>query len=327
MTNKEQGQIDQSAFNKRSDSAAELLKQSMGLPQAQVEVDANGRPPAPPPPAGSYAATAREEVIAAQERATQVQQAAQPPIVEPAEPTLQAPQTPEPSEKASERISDLVTKLRDKDQAVQQLQAQQTQSAEQIAEMKQLVESLRLERETLRTAALDTLDPEERQKVIGQMELQTAIQQTQDKILASIQPKLARIDEHELARDYESLSQKYPGFDPTVHPELIQHVRTQNPALSVEMAFRAAASNDELGVSGASPANPVPPSLAPNQTGIPRSVPQPASQQSGSTPESEVAQEAADAYKLLRSKDSQDNKAGMKALDAMLGKRLFGVTQ
>lgn len=297
----------------------------MGLPQAQVEVDANGRPPAPPPPEGSYAATALNEAVAAQ---TQVQagaaQVSQPaPVTPMVEPLTAAPVTPEPSAKATERISDLVTKLRDKDQQYQQLQAQQTQSAEQIAELRQQAESFRLEREQLRTAALDTLDPEERQKVIGQMELQTAIQQTQDKILAEIQPKLARIDEHELAREYEGLSQKYPGFNPTIHPELIQHVRSQNPALSVELAFRAVASNDELGVSGASPANPVPPSLAPNQTGIPRSVPQPASQQQ-STPESEVAQEAAEAYKLLRSTASQDQKAGMRALDTMLGKRIFG---
>lgn len=324
--NENPGQIDQSAFNKRSDSAASLLKQSMGLPEAQVEVDANGRLPAPPPPDGSYAALAREEVNAAQVAAQQAEQAGRPPIDAPAEPQLQEPQTTEPSEKASERISDLVTKLRDKDQQFQQLQTQQTQSAEEIAQMKQLVETLRLEREQLKQAALDTLDPEERQKVIGQMELQNTIQQAQDKILSAIQPRLARIDEHELAREFETLSLKYPGFNAKVHPELIQHVRNQNPALSVELAFRAVASNEELGVGSTRPANPVPPSIAPNQTGIPRSVPQQVTPQTDSTPESEVAQEAADAYKLLRSKDSQDNKAGMKAVDAMLSKRIFGAT-
>lgn len=296
----------------------------MGLPQAQVEVDENGRPPAPPPPDGSYAAVAHDEAVAAQARIQQAEQAQPPAIPIPTEPQPQEPQAPITSDKASERITDLVSKLRNKDQEFQQLQSQQTQSAGQIAEMKQLVETLRSEREQLKQAALDTLDPEERARIIGQMELKNAVQQAQDTLLAQLQPRLARIDEHDLAREYESLSLKYPGFNARVHPELIQQFRSQNPACSAELAFRAVASNEELGVSGARPANPVPPSLAPNQAGIPRSVPQQASQQSQTTPEQEIAQEADAAYALLRSKDSKDNKAGMRAVDAMLGKRIFG---
>jgi uncharacterized protein YdcH (DUF465 family) len=296
----------------------------MGLPQAQVEVDANGRPPAPPPPEGSYADMARQEVISAQEQLQQAVPAPPPPVVAPTEPQQLEQQTNEPSEKASDRISDLVSKLRTKDQEFQQLQAQHTQTAGQIAEMKQLVESLRSEREQLKQAALESLDPEERARVIGQMELQNAVQQAQEKLLSTLQPRLAKIDEHELAREFESLSLKYPGFNPQVHPELIQHVRSQNPALSVELAFRAVASNDELGVSSARSANPVPPSLAPNQTGVPRSVPSQAAPQNSSTPEQEIQDESAAAYKLLRSKDSADQKAGMRAVDAVLGKRIFG---
>ena len=138
------------------------------------------------------------------------------------------------------------------------------------------------------------------------------------------EPRLARIDEHSLAREYESVAALYPGgFDPRVHPELIKQFRAQNPNCSVELAFRAVATDDELGVGRARAANPVPPSIAPSHSGIPKSVPTQQVSHPHSTPDDEIALEAASAFKLMRSKDPADHKAGMRGIDANLAKRLF----
>lgn len=326
-----QGQEDQSAFNKRSDNAAQALKQAMGLPNAQVEVDANGRPPAPPPPKDSYAALAaaqyRDEAVAAQARLHQAEQAAQQPDQDTTPPTPREQLTNDISDKAAERISDLVSKLRDKDQQFQQLQTQHTQTAAQIDEMKQIVENLRREREELRRTSLESLDPEERARILGQLELQDAMQRAQEQILSELRPRLERIDQHELAREYDALARDFPGvFDARVHPELITQFRKGNPNCSVRLAFQAVLSPDELHRlgGGARPANPVPPSIAPTHTGIPKSVPtQHVSHPHRSDPDAEIAEEAQAAYKLLRSRDSADQKQGMRAVDAMLNKRLF----
>lgn len=296
----------------------------MGLPEAQVQVDANGRPPAPPPPEGSYAAQIRDEVIAAQARLQQAEPASQPPVPSDPPPTPREQLTNDISDKAAERISELVARLREREQEFQQLQTIHKQSSEKLAELERLAEQLRSEREQLRKAQLDSMDPEERARLLGQMQLQEALQQAEQRLLQELQPRLERIDRHELAREYDALAQKYQGgFNPKVHPQLIEQFRAANPNCSVELAFRAVASDEELGVGRARNASPVPPSLAPSHSGIPKSIPTQEVSHPRSTPESEIAEEAAQAFKLLRSKDHQDNKVGMRAIEANLAKRLF----
>lgn len=320
----EQGQPEASSFNQRSDNAASLLKQAMDLPPAQVEVDENGRPPAPPPPEGSYVRQAHDEAVAAQARIQQAEQAPSQPT-EPIPPSPREQLTNDVSDKAADRIKDLVDKLRDKDQAHQQLQANFQQSAAELAELKQLAGQLRSEREQLRQAQLETLDPEERARILGQIELQEAMQAAEQRILSQLQPKLEKIDRHEVAREYETLASKYPGgFDPTVHPTLIDQFREKNPNCSIELAFRAVASNEELGVGSGRNANPVPPSLAPSHSGVPKSVNLQQVSQPNNGPVDEIAEESAAAYKLMRSKDHNDNKAGIRAIDSLISKRLFG---
>jgi len=321
----EQGNEQGSAFNQRSDNAAEQLKAAMGLQESKVVVDAQGNPPAPPPPEGSYAKANFDEAQAAAARIYQAEQAqqVQPPVSD--QPTPREQFTPEISDKAAERIQDLVTKLRDKDQEFQQLQASQSQSDGRIAELTQAAEQLRAQHEAILAQRLEELSPEERAAVIGNQQIAQAVQDAENRLLARLQPRLDRLDEHTLAGEYEALASKYPdGFDVRVHPDLIKQFRENNPRCSVELAFRAVATDEELGVGRARPANPIPPSLAPSHTGIPKSVPTQQVSHPQTTPDQEIRQEAARAYELLRSKDSQDQKAGMRAVDANLHNRLFG---
>lgn len=324
MTNQETQQR-ASDFTQRSDSAATRLKEAMGLPQKQVQVDANGRPPAPPPPENSYARMAYDEAVAAQARITQAEQAKQPvpeqePIPEPRDYPAQ-----NVSDKAAERIQELVAKLREKDQTLQQLQASHSQSEAQIAELRQAAEQLRAQQEELLAKRLEELTPEERAAVIGQQQVQEAITAAEQRILQRIAPRLERLDEQALASEYEKLAARYPkGFDPRVHPELIAEFRKSNPRCSVEMAFRAVATDEELSAGRASSAPPVPPSLAPNHSGIPKSVHLQQVSQPASDPAAEIAEEAAAAYKLMRSGDPNERTAGMRAIQDNLAKRLFG---
>lgn len=312
-------------FNERSDNAASQLKQAMGLPESKVTVDANGNPPAQPPGEGTYARAAHDEVVAAQARINQAEQAqqAQPPV--PDQPTPREQFTPELSEKAEARIKDLVDKLRDKDQAFQQLQASNSQSEAQIAELRGVAEQLQANQAELMAAQLENLSPEERAQVVGNAQVNQAVQAAEQRILSQLQPALATIGEQTLAREYEAVAAKFPdGFDPRVHPELISHFRSQNPNCSVELAFKAVASLDELGVGSARPANPIPPSLAPSHSGIPKSVPTQQVSHPHADPNAEVAEEASRAYALMRSNNHNDHKAGMKAIEANLKARLFG---
>ncbi|MEE8518712.1 MAG: hypothetical protein V3S98_06270 [Dehalococcoidia bacterium] len=321
----EQGNEQGSAFNQRSDSAAAQLKQAMGLPESQVTVDAQGNPPAPPPPEGSYARSGYDEAQAAATRISQAEQAqqVQPPV--PDQPTPREQFTPEISDKAAERIQDLVNKLREKDQAFQLLQASQSNADSKITELTQAAEQLRAQHEAVLAQRLEELSPEDRAAVIGNQQIAQAVQDAETRLLQRLQPRLDRLDEQTVARDYEGLAGKYPGgFNPRVHPDLIKQFRDRNPNCSVELAFRAVATDEELGVGRASPANPIPPSLAPSHTGIPKSVPTQRVSHPQSTPDQEIREEAAQAFNLLRSKDSADQKAGMRALDANLHNRLFG---
>lgn len=319
---------EQNSFTQRSDNAAAQLKAAMNLPESKVTVDANGQPPAPPPPDGSYARANYDEAVAAQARIQQAEaeaEARQLPADGP-----RVAETPREltedqlSDKASERIQDLVSKLREKDQAVQQLQASNQQSETQIAELKQMAEQLKQQHDQFMAKQLEDLDPEERARILGDLHVQQAVQAAEQRIMQQLQPALSSIGETVLAREYEAVAAKYPqGFDPRVHPELIKQFREMNPNCSVELAFRAVATNEELGLGENRAAPRVPPTLAPTHTGVPKSVPtQHVSQPSN--PAEEVAQEAQQAFALLRDPAAVSQRTGMRALDNVIAKRLFG---
>lgn len=338
-----QGQPEQSAFNQRSDSAALALKgdlsrqlsamtgQQVDLPSVQVPVNEQGQPITPEqvPPTGSYArqeweqqraARAQSDALAAHQRATHPQGYA--PGGQAAQPEQQREEHEQLSQRAQERITSLVSQLRQKDQDYQQLQTQMQQRDASAQELQAQLAASQQQINTIMREHLDSLDPETRAQILMDARLQQAVAQSEQRILHALQPQLRVLHQRHEQTERANLSGRYAGYSPMEHDHLIDEFRRRNPNCSIEQAFRAVATPEELSVGGHRPANPPPPAVPPgNGAAMPRYLPQ---QHSQPDPVEQMRQDAAEAARLARSLDPEDQKRSKALFDKNLRDRLGG---
>lgn len=325
-----------SAFNQRADNAALRLKDQLGqeisartgeevvLPPTPVPVNDEGNPVGAPPPEGSYARQAYDQ--AQQDQALEYQrQAAQkaydPSVQPPQDPSQNPPQPPEqPSQRAQERITSLVSQLRTKDQEFQQLQESQGQQSTTVAELQSKLKAQDDMMNQMLQQNMESLDPETRQQVMSDARIGQAVAASEQRILQSVGPQLQALQERNHQLEKGRLSGRYSGYDPGVHDVLIDEFRRANPNCSVEQAFRACATAEELAVGGHRPANPPPPALAPgNGSTAPRYIPTPTEQVD---PVQQIRADAAKAAELARSSDPEDQKRATAMWNKNLSDRL-----
>lgn len=323
-----------SNFDARADHAALALRQGLKrqgreLPdRAPVEVDSNGKPPAPLPPQGSYARQAMELAQRQQAqrlpapgqaapRAEEMQEQApsNPPAQPAAEPT---------SPRAEARIQELVTQLRAKDQELQQAMEMGKRATETATQFQQRLAQLEQQHQQMLQANLENLDPDTRMQVMADARLQQRMDEFEQRILGRIQPKLAHLETTAAQAEMHALAQKYPGFVYQTHAPLIAQFRESNPRCSIEQAFRAVAEPEELVTRQAARAPAVPPFVPPGNGDLGAARYAPQVQRAQPKPEDELVEESRRIAELRRSTDPAKQKEGMQLLDQHLKRRLGG---
>lgn len=327
-----QPQPQQSAFNQRADTAALALKDQLGrelstrtgqqvvLPPSPVPVNEAGNPVGQLPPEGSYARQAfdQQQQLAQQQAVQQAQHAQDPTQGSP------PPEPPQPAEdlspRAQERISSLVSQLRQKDQEFQQLQQQQSQQSSTVEELQAQLTAQKNLMQNVLEQNLENLDPETRAQVMADARISQQVALSEQKILRTVGPQLQRLVERNEQLEKSQLSGRYRGYDPGTHDVLIDEFRRGNPNCSIEQAFRAVATPDELSVAGNRPANAPPPQMPPsNGSTAPRYIPTPSQQVD---PAEQMRADAARAAELARSLDPQDQKEANRLWHKNLSDRL-----
>lgn len=320
-----------SNFNARSDHAARALKADLSrqlgkdIPSRQVQVDANGQPAPPLPPEGSYARMALEQQRQAQAQRPQLQdqpQAQQEDVRAP-EPAPEARQPePEQSSNAQRRFSELTQTLRQKDQELQAERAQrQALEAERAKELARL-QAMEQQYQQLVGQNLEALDPETRQQVLMDARLKEVEVGVENRLMGKLTPVLTRLQQSATQGEYAKLSQKYQGFDPQVHPELIEIFRGENPHCTVEQAFKAVATPDELQGRQSDRAAAIPPIALPTGNGnaAPRYIPPPQAQENSK--EAELSRLRERAFQLTHSAKPEDRREANKAVEELIRARI-----
>lgn len=335
-----QGQPEQSAFNQRSDTAAAVLKgdisrqlsaltgQHVELPPSPVPVNEQGQPITQQnlPPEGSYArqameqqraARAQSDALAAHQRATHPQ-GYQPGQQPPPQPPQQQPD--ELSQRAQERISSLVSQLRQKDQEYAGLQQQLQQREATAQELHAQLQASQRQLHSIMQEHLENLDPETRAQVLADARIGQAVAQSEQRILQALQPRLDALYQRNDQLEKSRLGGSYPGYNPMVHDQLIDEFRRQNRHCSIEQAFRAVATPEELSRATSRPANAPPPAVPPGNGALtPRHMPQPSNQPD---PVEQMRLDAQEASRLARSLDPEDQKAAERLWHKNLSDRL-----
>lgn len=331
-----QPEQNQSAFNQRADSAALRLKDTLGrelsaqtgeqvvLPPTPVPVGQDGNPVGQLPPEGSYARDQIEQQQQQQALEYQRQQAQQAydPNRQPnqVDPQGQPPQQEQTSQRAQERITSLVSQLRTKDQEFQQLQQQQSQQSTTVEELQSQLTAQKQLMNNMLEQNLENLDPETRAQVMADARTRQAVAESEHRILQRVGPQLQAIQDRNMQLEKSGLSGTYQGYDPMVHDTLIDEFRRSNPNCSVEQAFRACATPQELSVGSSRPANAPPPAMAPGGgNSAPRYMPQQTNQPD---PAQQIRDDAARAAELARSTNPEDQKAATRLWHKNLADRL-----
>lgn len=344
-----QTQETKSQFDAQADKAALALRRQVQDRGAQIAdsgavlVGPDGKPPPPPPPEGSYARMAmdqaaaqaqrdmgqptQEQVLGDQPPAGTTEQSVDGSVAPPLTPPGQTPQgTPGDalSENAQRRIGELVSKLREKDQALELLQHEVAQGQQKADGATGELEALRAQYQQMVDSNLDQLDPDTRAQVMNDARMRDMMGKFEQSILSKLEPRISGIAENQRADEMLALSGKYPAFDLQIHGHLIEAVRAKNPNLSVEQAFLAATVDtpEERQTREAAAAFAVPPVLPPGNGAAPKYIPEPAPAQSD--PEGELRTDAARIAVLRRSSDPLEQKAGMDLAFKNIGERLFG---
>ena len=329
------GEKPPSQFDARADNAALALRANLKgkgreMPdRAPVQVDANGKPPAPLPPQGSYARQALE-LEQRRQQAAQGQANGHPP--QRAEDLAQDPapedQPPQPdaqptSPRAEQRIQELVGQLRQKDAELAEAISMGKKATETATQFQQRLTALETEHQTMIQQNLDHLDPATRAEVLADARFSKRMDEMEQRIMGRLQPTLSHLTQTAVQQEMSALSQKYPGFNYHVHAPLIEQFRASNPRCSIEQAFRAVAEPEELGTRSASRAQVVPPIVPPGNgdLGTARFTPQ---RRNEPRPEDELVEESRRIAELRRSTDPAKQKEGMQLLDAHLKRRLGG---
>lgn len=335
-----QGQpTEQSAFNQRSDSAAAALKgdisrqlsaltgQQVDLPPSPVPVNEQGQPVGQEqvPPEGSYARQQWDRQRAAREQSAalaQHQRATHPQGYEAGNPPPQPPQQqPEDlSQRAQERISTLVSQLRQKDQDYAGLQQQLQQREVTAQELQAQLQASQRQLHGIMQEHLENLDPETRAQVLADARIGQAVAQSEQRILQAVQPRLDALYQRNDQLEKARLGNTYSGYSPGVHDQMIDEFRARNQNCSIEQAFRAVATPEELSQATSRPANAPPPAVPPgNGSPTPRHMPQ---QHAQPDPVEQMRADASEAARLARSLDPDDQKAAAALFDKNIRERL-----
>jgi len=304
-----------SNLEERTDSAAERLKQSMGLPLSKVD---NSQAYAQQqPPEGSYAAQARQQQQQqAQERPAQrvVDEANS--VAAQYETAQQAEET-ELSPRANERIAELARQRREFEQRAAMAEAEQQKILQDNQRLSQEFQKLQEQYQQVLENNLENLDPEDRARVMAEANARQVADSVERRLLEKMQPIMAAIEGNNFQMELQSLAQKYPAFQQDVHASKIAALKRSAPALSVEQAFRAIASDEELRES-AGPQ--VPPIVAPRGTRGTAHIAEPPRKD----PETELAEQQSQWMELNRSRNPDDQRKAAALLQQHLKNRLFG---
>lgn len=336
MTDTQGQPTEESAFNARADSAALKVKDQLGrelsaltgeqvvLPPTPVAVGADGQPAGPLPPDGSYARQAiqDQQQLAADRAAMQAQAQGQEPPAPQGQPPALPPQEPQEqiTPRAQERIQSLVDQLRQKDQDFATLQASQTSNATTVEELRSELTASRDQMTNLMEEHMESLDPEARQQVLSDTRIRQAVADSEKRILGTVTPQLQALHTRNNQLEKVRMSGIYSGYDPVVHDGLIDEFRKGNPNCSIEQAFRAVATPEELSVSGAGRVHAPPPAVPPgNGAPTPRYLPDQVKQPD---PIQQMRDDANRAAELARSADPNDQKAATALWHQNLADRL-----
>lgn len=328
-----------SQFNSQSDQAALALRQSMigrgvAIPESgAVEVGTDGKPAPMPPPEGSYAAMAAERVAQQQQAlgdqplaGTLEQQvdgsiAPPPPLVpEPQQTAVE----PAHSERAENRIRDLVAQLREKDRENQHLHSQAQATGESVAEMQSRLTGMQQQYEQLVAQNLDNLDPETRQQVEQDARMTEMFARFEQSMMQRIMPHIDGVKQQTVHTEMMKLGETFPRFDIQIHGPLVDTYRGKNPNSSVMQAFKAIAEPEELVTRSAYPANAVPP-ITPPGNSAPRVKYEP-EPETASDPAADLAALTASATKLRASENPSEQKEGLRLMDQIISIKAFGPT-
>jgi len=153
---------------------------------------------------------------------------------------------------------------------------------------------------------MEHMDPETRQQVLNNAQIAQAVAQAESRILQRVTPQLQELQVSNEQRERVQVSGVYAGYNPQVHDVLIDEFRKGNPNCSIEQAFRAVATPEELSVPGAGPRTAPPPAIAPGSGAPhPRYLPTPTP---GNDPITQMVADRDRAAELARSADPEDQK-------------------
>lgn len=325
----------QETFNARADSAASALKGTMNLPSKTVAVGPDGQPAKPLPPMGSYLRSQIEQ----RQQLAQDEQAARssspPQNIHPSngeavngttETAEHEAQEGELSPNAMRRFSELTGQLREREralgEAVQRTRAQDEEIARvrsEIDAIRQANERLQQEHRKILDQTLDGLDPETRATVLMESKIAELLAEQERRIASRFETQLKSLRERTEEDDYAKL-RKYRNFDIQVHKPLIEMFRTQNPACSVEQAYKAVAEPGELTIQGSPIAPSVPPVLEPGKgPTAEHMVPRPKQD-----PNQKMVEDARRVKELMSSSNPADHKEGIRLAERNIKERLSG---
>jgi hypothetical protein len=320
-----EGQQEQSAFNPRADNAALKIKEQLGqelsaltgqqvvIPPSPVAVGADGQPVGQLPPEGSYAreAVEQQQAAAAQSAQQMAHLQAHDPGQIPAQGQPQAPppqQPQETSQRAEQRIQDLINQLRAKDQELQTVQQQQAGAATTLEETRAQLTASTQQMQSLMQEHMEHMDPETRAQVLNNAQIAQTVAAAENRILGQVQPQLQSLQTRNDQLEKVRVGDVYQGYNPMVHDQLIDEFRKGNPNCSIEQAFRAVATPEELSVHGAGRATAPPPAVPPGSGApTPRYLPTHV-QQGQPDPLQQMVADRDRASELARSADPEDQK-------------------
>lgn len=325
----------QETFTARADAAATALKGQMNLPPKPVAVGPDGQPPRPLPPKGSYARQAIEQQQAAlREQASYASSQAPAPLNgngqaahEATETAAEEAQEEALSVNATRRFAELTGQLRERERALGELSNRSRSQDDELAKLRTDLEQMRQANEKLMSdhrrlleSSLDGLDPETRATVLMESKIQDLLQEQERRLLTQFDTQLQRLRVRTEEDDYQKLGGKYRNFDIQVHKPLIEMFRTQNPASSIEQAYKAVAEPNELVLNGSSLAPNVPPVLAPGpgptaEALVPRPRPD---------PNTKMVEDARRIKELMSSNDPKDHREGRRLAEKNIRDRYFG---
>lgn len=307
----------------------------MNLPSKTVAVGPDGQPPRPLPPKGSYARQAIEQRIAAQQeqasfassQAASSQNGNGQAAHEATESAAEEVQEEALSVNAARRFAELTGQLRERERALGELSNRSRSQDDELAklridleQMRKVNEKLLEDHRKLIDQSLEGLEPETRATVLMESKIHDLLQEQERRLLTQFDTQLQRLRVRTEEDDYSKLGGKYRNFDIQVHKPLIEMFRAQNPASSIEQAYKAVAEPNELVLNGSSLAPNVPPVLAPGpgptaEALVPRKQ---------ADPNRQMVEDARKIRELRESNDPKDHREGLRLADKNLKERFFG---